>query len=263
MEREIWVFETRFSIIVSVIYSLYVWGLGVIVTLFLGGATLFLSLFAKSQTIHKISGLWARLICKISGVRVEIKGKENINPRGPQIFLANHQGFFDIFAIAGFFNVPFIWFAKKGLFFIPLVGSAMSKAGYISVDRSKPLSSARSLKTAVRRLRSGMSIVIFPEGTRTVDGSVSKFKKGSLFLAIKSRVPIVPVTIAGSYEVLKKGSMLIRPGKIIIQLGPPISTESLTKTGEVELLENIYETIETSLLGLNKSFAPTVEGSDV
>jgi len=229
------------------IISTFKWILAILISGLIGIPTLIFSFLLGKNIIHHASKLWGRVICFISGVEVELSGMENINRDGPQVFISNHQGFFDIFAITGFFNVSFLWIAKQSLFRIPVIGWAMSRAGHISIDRSHRKKSGLQLEKAIEEIKKGKSIVIFPEGTRTKDGRLGKFKKGSLFLAIKSQVPIVPVTIIGSYDILKKGEMRIKPGKIHIKIDTPFEADSLVQDSKIIILEKIRNIIEKNL----------------
>jgi 1-acyl-sn-glycerol-3-phosphate acyltransferase len=229
------------------IFTAFVWFIGVTVTFIMGLLTIFFSIFFGPGVIRKAEQLWGKTLCLISLVKVDIIGKENINFNGPQIFVSNHQGFFDIFAILGFLNLPLIWVAKESLFKLPIVGWAMKESKYIPVDRTNPRKAYASLGKGVELIKQGRSMFIFPEGTRTKDGSLGAFKRGSLFLALKSGVPIVPVTIMGSYEVMNKVRRTIRPGTIKLIISAPIKTDSLNSKSENELLERLYGIIEENL----------------
>ncbi|OGW26394.1 MAG: acyl-phosphate glycerol 3-phosphate acyltransferase [Nitrospinae bacterium RIFCSPLOWO2_12_FULL_47_7] len=174
---------------------------------------------------HQIARLWSKLLCTLNGIKVEIKGLEYADANTAQIFVANHQSFFDIFALSGYIPLQIRWMAKASLFRIPFVGWAMRAAGYISVERENKRSAYKSFLTTVDKLKSGNSIVIFPEGTRSLDGKIGPFKKGSQLLAIRSGAPMVPVAIIGTGNIIKKGSGRISPGPVRIILMPPVSAD--------------------------------------
>jgi 1-acyl-sn-glycerol-3-phosphate acyltransferase len=158
--------------------------------------------------------------------------------------MANHQGAFDIFALLAYLPVNFKWLAKEELFRIPILGWAMGSAGYISIDRSDKRKALQSLKEAVARIRGGDSVLIFPEGTRSPDGKIHPFKKGGFTLAIKAGVPILPISISGSREVLPRDSLRVKPGKIEITIGNEIPTDNRTMADRDHLMDEVSEAIK-------------------
>jgi len=194
---------------------------------------------------HRISSLWARSLCRFNGIQVKITGLENISLDHAQIFVANHQSFFDIFALSGYLPVQIRWVAKAGLFKIPFVGWAMKAAGYISVDRSNKRKAYQSFVATVEKIKQGCSVVIFPEGTRSEDGTIGPFKKGSNLLAVRAKAPMVPVTIKGTGSIIKKSSCVINPGPVRIIISPPVFPDAATsKDGKAEdILDDIRQTI--------------------
>lgn len=186
---------------------------------------------------------WGRIILAVSGVKVTVKGMENLETGRPYIFASNHQSQFDIFAMQGCFKFDFRWLAKKELFQIPLFGHAMRRAGYIPVDRSHGRKAMKSLIEAAERIASGTSVIIFPEGTRSRDGKLHDFKTGGMFLAIKSGVPVVPVAIKGTYEILPKGSLFAKPGPVRIRVGKPFDTSKHTMKQKQELAEYLHDEV--------------------
>ena len=191
---------------------------------------------------HQISRLWCRLLCKLNGVNVEINGLENILSNRPQIFVSNHQGYFDIFALSGYLPVQIRWIAKSSLFKIPFVGWAMMAAGYIPVERDNRKKAYEAFNKTLEKIKEGCSIIIFPEGTRSEDGKIGPFKKGSNLIASRSKSPMVPITIIGSGDIIKKGSATITPGPIRVFISPPVEPVS-DKKENVAILESIRGTI--------------------
>jgi len=191
---------------------------------------------------------WARIIARICGVPVLVEGLENLDPGQPYIFAANHQSQFDIFALQGYLGHDFRWLAKQELFRIPLFGPGMRLAGYIPVDRTHGRQAMKSLEAAAKRIAAGTSVIIFPEGTRSRDGSLQPFKAGGMVLAIKAGVPLVPVAILGSHEVLPKGKLLARPGRIVIRIGAPIATRDYQLKQKNELAERLRDAVAALLL---------------
>lgn len=182
---------------------------------------------------------WGRLITKVGGVSVRVEGVEKLDPGRPYIFAANHLSQFDIFALQGYLGFDFRWLAKKELFNIPVFGPAMRCAGYIPVDRSHGRQALKSLAEAAQRIAGGTAVIIFPEGTRSKDGTLHPFKSGGMVLAFKSGVPLVPVAIQGTYEVLPKGKLLAKPGKVLIRVGTPIDTKKYNPKQKQELADRL------------------------
>ncbi len=183
------------------------------------------SLFTGSgNTAHSLGRLWSKVALLVSGVRLETYGAEHIPKDRPAIFASNHASQFDILVLYLALPVQFRFVVKKELFKIPLFGQAMRRAGYIPIDRSGGKAALMSLKKAAEAIRNGTSVVVFPEGTRSVDGRLKPLKPGAIVLAIKSGCPIVPVAISGSHRVLPKGRLRIRPGKIKVRIGQALET---------------------------------------
>lgn len=170
--------------------------------------------------------LWARAFCVLSLVKVSVEGRENISPKTSYVFVANHQGAYDIFSIYGYLNHDFRWMMKKGLERIPLVGYSCKVSGHIYVDSSSPGATRRTMAEAEGRLRDGMSVVVFPEGSRTRDGRMHRFRRGAYMLAMEFSLPVVPITIDGAYDILPRGGWLPRPGRIRLTIHRPIEAES-------------------------------------
>jgi len=213
-------------------------------SIFLGTLSSVLGIFDRSgNKSHKVAALWSRLICKWNNIRVKIIGIENILTDRPQIFIANHQGYFDIFALSGYLPVQLRWISKASLFRVPFIGWAMSAAGYIPVERTNRKRSYQAFLNTIESVRKGNSIVIFPEGTRSSDGEIGPFKKGSQLLAQRSEVPMVPVTIIGTRNIIRKGSMLIHPGPVKIIISPKITLLSKDSKEGDEMLQTIRSTI--------------------
>ena len=227
------------------IRTLYVWLIGLPVTIFLFILVIISLIFDRSgKAIHSIGRLWSRSLLLLSGVTVEVKGLENILAGKPQIFASNHQGAFDILALQAFIPIQFRWVAKRSLFKIPIIGWSMSLAGYVSMDRERAGSAYRSIETAAEKVRNGICVLIFPEGTRSATGELLPFKRGGFLLAIKSGAPVVPLSIRGSTGIMRKGSLFIRPGLIKIAIGRPIQTAG---ADEKALMAGVRKAIEDGL----------------
>lgn len=205
--------------------TLFVWLIGLPATVFLFCVVLLSLIVDRSgDAIHSIGRLWSRILLFLSGVTVEVTGAENLLKDAPQILASNHQGAFDILALQAFIPIQFRWVAKKSLFKIPIVGWSMSLAGYIGIERERASSAYKSIEAAAEKVKNGTSVLIFPEGTRSATGELLPFKRGSFLLAVKSGVPVVPISIQGAKGIMKRGSVLISKGRIKVVVGKPIQT---------------------------------------
>jgi 1-acyl-sn-glycerol-3-phosphate acyltransferase len=203
------------------------------------------SLFDKDgRKVHFYAAVpWAKLILWSCGIKVTAEGNENIDPSVSRIYMTNHQSYFDIFALLANIPVHFKFILKKELMRIPLFGSAMRKAGYIGVERDDPKEAILSMRNAGEKLKSGASLVVFPEGTRSVDGRLLPFKRGAFNLAIKSGCDIVPLAICNSYLIVPKGSLIINRGGFKIAIGKPIPTDRYTKKDIFRLMDKVRDAI--------------------
>ncbi|MBU0663680.1 MAG: 1-acyl-sn-glycerol-3-phosphate acyltransferase [Proteobacteria bacterium] len=186
---------------------------------------------------------WARWFCRLAGVRVIIEGADKLQSQAGYIYCANHLSQFDIFSFQGYFPLSFRWLAKEELFKVPFLGRAMTNSGAISINRSHGREALKSLQQAAERIKTGTSILIFPEGTRSIDGTLQPFKGGAMLLAVKAGVPIVPVAFIGSYSVLPKGAFLTRPGTITIRIGDPVVVTGYSNKNKQDLAIVIHDKI--------------------
>ena len=174
--------------------------------------------------------------------------KNVLDPRRPYVFAANHLSTVDIFALFVVVPVNIRFIAKKQLGHIPLFGWAMAAGRFIFIDRQNPAAARRSIARAAARIRSGTSVAIFPEGTRTRDGTLGPFKKGGVRLAAEAGVPIVPIAIRGSREIMPRGSVFLRRGTVHVDVGEPIATAGIHSSGErTVLVEKIRDAIAQML----------------
>jgi 1-acyl-sn-glycerol-3-phosphate acyltransferase len=202
----------------------------------------------RSDWAHLIGSAWAKVNLWAGGTTVSVHGLENIRLNGSYIYAANHQSWFDIFALLGELPVQFRWLAKAELFRIPILGQAMKASGYIPIDRDNRHKAFESLNLAAKRVSEGNSIFIFPEGTRSPDGFLQDFKKGGFILAIQSQHPIVPISITGSHRILpKRGEWQISPGNIRITVGQPIPTAGITTRSRDVLIQQVRAAIRQNL----------------
>ncbi len=157
--------------------------------------------------------IWSRLTCYLALCPVTVKGREHIDRKQSYVFVANHQGAFDIL--------------KAGIAKIPFVGAACRAAGFIFVDNSTPKAAARSVLEAERCLRNGASVVVFPEGSRTYTGKMIRFKKGAYQMALDQHLPIIPITLNGPFDVLPIGSLNVHRHRMEMVIHPAVSTENI------------------------------------
>ena len=195
---------------------------------------------------NKVAKTWARCILFGSRIKVTVTGLSNIDLSLPYIYMSNHQSAFDIPVLQAHLPVQFSWLAKAELFKIPVFGYALGRAGHISIDRSNRKSAFKSLKNAARNIRSGVSVIIFPEGTRSLDGNIREFKKGGFILAVDAGVSIVPVIIHGVWPIMLKNRVLIKPGNIIVEIKDPIKTTNYTRKTKDDLMDKVREVISES-----------------
>ncbi|MBW1740498.1 MAG: 1-acyl-sn-glycerol-3-phosphate acyltransferase [Deltaproteobacteria bacterium] len=196
---------------------------------------------------HLVGRFWARSIIFVSRVKVSIQGLEHIDPNATYVYMANHQSMFDILVLLGYLPVQFRWLAKVELFQIPIFGYSMTRVGYISIDRSNRKAAYKSLQEAAQKIAQGVSVVVFPEGTRSPDGQIKPFKGGGFYLAVRSGRPIVPIVIFGSHHVLPKGKLRIRPGRIVLSINPPIETTHYNNNTKEALMELVRSTMKRDL----------------
>lgn len=189
---------------------------------------------------------WCKFTCWILFIKVKVKGRENIDKNTSYIFVANHQGAFDIFSIYGFLDHNFKWLMKKSLEKIFMVGPACRRAGHIFVDDSKISAIKNTILQAEDTLKDGMSLVIFPEGSRSWDGKMIPFKRGAFMLASEFNLPVVPLTIDGSFRRMPRYTYNVTPGKIILTIHKPICPGEKGFQTKV-LMAQCREEIESSL----------------
>ncbi len=190
---------------------------------------------------------WARAMLRFSGCRVVVHGMENVHPDQPQVIVANHVSWFDVFAIAAVVEVPYHFVAKKELERVPFFGPAWKAAGHISIDRSDRERALASLQVAGEKIRRDRSaVIIFPEGTRSRSGRLQPFKKGAFQLARGSGVPIVPAVVTGSFRIMPPGSWIVRPDTIHVHFLPPVPTAGAEDVQA--LMDEVYSVMLRELL---------------
>jgi 1-acyl-sn-glycerol-3-phosphate acyltransferase len=179
--------------------------------------------------------LWSKIACWLALCPVEVQGRENLVEKQSSVFVSNHQSAFDIFLIYGYLAVPVKWMMKVGLLKIPLVGAACRAAGFVFVDNSTPQAAKRSIAEAERRLKDGASLVAFPEGSRSKNGKMGRFRKGAFQVAVEQHLPVVPVSLNGPFKVMPRGTLNIFPHRMEMVIHPPVCVNDYTLTGMKDL----------------------------
>ena len=193
-------------------------------TVVLGIASITSSFFdRKGHFAHRCARWWSRLILVTTGVQVTVEGLERIVPGKTYVFVANHQSIYDIPVL--FWSIPFQLriIAKESLGNFPMLGPHLKRTGHMLVDRSRP-DKAGILGWASRLTSNGLSLIVFPEGTRSRTGMMGKFKGGSILLAMQAGLPLVPISVIGSRHVMKKSELTTRPGHVTLLVHDPIET---------------------------------------
>jgi 1-acyl-sn-glycerol-3-phosphate acyltransferase len=221
----------------------------VIVTVPAALATILLGVFdPQGKHVYGISRFWAWSILALGGVAVRIHGADRLDCQQAYLFVVNHQSNIDIpvlvQALRGF---QLRWLAKKELLWVPLFGWAMWAGKHVAVDRGDGAGALATLKKAAKRIANGISVVVFPEGTRSPDGRLLPFKRGAFLLAVKTRAPVVPVTIRGTREILPKGSWRLGAGLVEVHVGAPIQTAGRGAGALRSLAQETQSAIEQNL----------------
>ncbi|MEW6456084.1 MAG: lysophospholipid acyltransferase family protein [Acidobacteriota bacterium] len=229
------------SLILILLYTFLVIFLGV-------PAIIFSYITGAKDLLFRLGKFGLRLSKPILGMKLIVLGKENINFKTPYVFMANHQSFID--GPLGFYliDIPVRVFPKKEVFKIPIIGLGMKLAGFIPVDRKNRVKARSAIEKAVEIIKKEKcSFLIFPEGTRSIDGNLLPFKKGGFVLAIKSNVPIVPISIVGSKDIIPKGKFSVRKGTVRVKFHSPISTDGYTIEDRNKLVEVVRNEIKKGL----------------
>lgn len=217
-------------------------------TIVLGTLSIISSLVDRSGWFaHGCARVWSWLILATTGVELEISGVERVDRQTTYVFAANHQSIYDIPIL--FWALPFQVriLAKDSLGRFPFLGWHLSRSGHVLVDRRNP--GASVFRQVAQLMRAGVSLMVFPEGTRSVDGSLGPFKGGTFLMAIEHGLAVVPVAIDGSRLVMRKGRLMTCPGRVTLQVFDPIPTTGLTRDHARRLSEQVRQTIASAKSG--------------
>lgn len=194
-----------------------------------------------------LARLWARVILATGRVRVRVRGRENLESGRHYVFVANHASYMDIPILLGHLPVGIRFMAKASLFHVPFVGWYLRRTGHLPVRGGSVHANARRLLQAVRYLRRGQSIVVFPEGGRSLTGELGEFRRGIFLASLRAGAPVVPVTLAGSRRILPRYGWHVRPGQVEMVLDPPIEAGAMQKGQVEELMALVRHRIEKNL----------------
>jgi 1-acyl-sn-glycerol-3-phosphate acyltransferase len=226
-------------------------------TIVFGTLSLFSSFVDRSgRFAHRCARGWSRMILVTTGVQLEVRGLEQLTPGATYVFVSNHQSIYDIPVV--FWALPFQLriIAKQSLGSIPFFGWHLRHTGHLLVDRSHP-DTAAILKRWRELIGDGLSLIIFPEGTRSADGRVGRFKAGSFLLAMEARLPIAPVSITGTRFVMRKGFVTARPGHVMLTVHTPVSTaegpDHPDMPAAIKLAEQVRSVVESRVVAEDRN----------
>lgn len=227
----------------KVLHFLYQWfvfyPVFAVLTVITAVVTMLFFPFKNALWLVWVQRLWSRAYFWLTFTKVEVEGGENLTKGQSYVFVANHQSATDVWLIYGYLPVIFKWVMKYELKKVPFIGWGCVAAGHIFINRRSPMLAKKSLDEAEKVLKGGgVSVVVFPEGTRSVDGQVGKFKRGAYLIAFDLNLPIVPITLNGCYDVWKRGSMWINLGKRVkLTIHKPIDNSLYTPDNQMEIIE--------------------------
>jgi len=215
-----------------------------VATVFMGTVSMFSSIFdATGRLQHKVAVAWAKMLLKICLVRVDVIGAERLDPNQPYVFCSNHFSLIDTPVMFGSMPRSFRILARHGLWKIPFIGWHLNRAGHLPVNREDAREAVKNIAAAAQKIKSGYSILLFPEGGRTRGETMRPFKPGAAYIAIQAGVPIVPMALVGTRNILSPGSTHLRPGIAELRIGEPVPTEGLHRREGKKLVKEIKDTI--------------------
>jgi 1-acyl-sn-glycerol-3-phosphate acyltransferase len=220
----------------------------VVVTAVLASLAFVLCLVISPRAASRLTAVpWARILAFAAPMRVRVKGRENIDPRQSYVLVSNHQSQFDIFVLYGWLGIDFRWVMKQELRSVPGIGMACDRLDHIFIDRSDHAAAVATLEAAKKKIVNGTSVMFFPEGTRSRDGRLKNFKKGAFRMAVDLGLPILPLTVTGTRNVLPADTSDLMPGSARLIIHPPIPVEGLTAAECAGLSDQVREIIASAL----------------
>jgi 1-acyl-sn-glycerol-3-phosphate acyltransferase len=211
-------------------------------TIVLGSASLLSTIVDRRGNVgHRCARAWSWLILKTTGVRVEVEGLDRLDPSRSYVFAANHQSIYDIPILFASLPYQLRIIAKESLGRIPFMGWHLRRTGHVLVDRSRP--GAGVVRMMARLVEQGHSLIVFPEGTRSTDGTVGRFKGGSFVVALQAGLPVVPISVIGSRHVMFRGELMVRPGRVRVIVHDPIETTSVPREEVREFASSVRDVV--------------------
>lgn len=233
-------------------YQLYVWPIflplvAVLTLLFSSLTVVFAWLVNPNFASRVFAGTWARLCAWATPIGVTVEGAEHAQRSRSCVVASNHQSAYDILVLYGWLRLDLKWVMKQELRKIPAIGIGCEKAGHIFVERRNPKQAAQAINAALQRLDTGIGILFFPEGTRSPDGRLLPFKKGAFRTAIEQQIPLLPITLVGTRDILPARSLRLFPGKVRMVIHPPIETAGMTVEQTEELLQRTRAVVSSAM----------------
>lgn len=218
---------------------LIAWPLLMVLTVFTAVFTVCTVFWKNAEFVHKVQQFWSRSFFWLMFLPVSVDGQEHIVPGQSYVFVANHQSMFDVWLVYGWLPVIFKWLMKAELRKVPFVGTGCKAAGHIFIDRRNTKAALESLKNVEKQLVNGVCTVIFPEGTRSLNGEVGRFKRGAFQIAWDLGLPVIPLSLDGCYEVLPKGKPFVYRAPVHMHIGEPIDLKQFSDPNEaIEAVRN-------------------------
>lgn len=195
---------------------------------------------------RNVAARWARLLARLTPIWVDVEGKEHARQSQSYVVVANHESQYDILLLYGWLDLDLKWVMKQELRKVPGIGIGCEKVGHIFVDRKRPAAAKQVITDALQRLGSGVGILFFAEGTRSLDGQLLPFKKGAFMTAIEQSLPVLPVTIIGTRDVLPAKTLQLFPGRVRMVIHPEIRTDGMTAQNMADLRDQTRAVIASA-----------------
>ena len=210
--------------------------------------SIFLPKASRHLFYQTVASYWSKFLIFIIGINLRVEGIKNIPEKGPVLFVSNHQGAADIPIMLGVIPQKFRFIIKKELFDIPFFGWYLRKAEYIPVERGESRGAIGMFISAKKALKKGENILIFPEGTRSKDGNLQEFKRGSMLLAVKGGIPVVPIAISGSYDIMLPGKFVVKKVNVTVKIGKLIILSDSETSNEIifSAVKNLFDEIKNN-----------------
>ncbi|MBR0195117.1 MAG: 1-acyl-sn-glycerol-3-phosphate acyltransferase [Paludibacteraceae bacterium] len=218
---------------------LIAWPLLLVLTAFTAFFTICTVHWRNAEFVHKEQQFWSRAFFWLMFLPVSVDGQENIQPGQSYVFVSNHQSMFDVWLIYGWLPVVFKWLMKAELRKVPFIGSGCKAAGHIFIERRNAKAALESIKEVEKQLVNGVSTVIFPEGTRSLNGETGRFKRGAFQIALDLGLPVIPLSLDGCFEVLPKGKPFVHRHPVHMHIGKPIDLKQFEDPNDaIEAVRN-------------------------